>query len=172
MSPHVHILIADDDMGHATLLRRNLKRLGLVNPMIHFKDGQEVLDFLFREAGGPQRQEGHTYLLLLDIRMPKVDGLQVLRTIKADPVVGKIPVIMITTTNDPRDIEQCHLCGCSGYMVKPVKYEKFVDVIRKLGLFFTVIEEVPGLNKCNRLLLNTGAGTAEARFNELNERES
>jgi CheY-like chemotaxis protein len=146
MNRHVHILIADDDMGHATLIRRNLKRLGLVNPVIHFKDGQEVLDFLFRKAGGPHWQEGHTYLLLLDIRMPKVDGLEVLRTIKADPELGKIPVIMITTTDDPMDIEQCHLCGCSGYMVKPVRYEKFVEVIRKLGLFFKVTEEVPGLS--------------------------
>jgi CheY-like chemotaxis protein len=128
MKEDVHILIADDDMGHAALIRRNLKRLGLPNPVIHFKDGQEVLDFLFKKSAGP-------YLLLLDIRMPKKDGLEVLRCIKGDPELGKIPVIMITTTDDPWDIEQCQLFGCSSYIVKPIKYETFVDAVRKSGLF-------------------------------------
>ncbi|MGE5340895.1 MAG: response regulator [Candidatus Omnitrophota bacterium] len=147
MRDEVHILIADDDIGHATLIRRNLKRLGLSNPVTHFKDGQEVLDYLFkRTAQGPHWQGGNSYVLLLDIRMPKVDGVEVLRSIKNDPELRKIPVIMITTTDDPRDIEQCHSFGCSGYIVKPVKYDKFVEAVQKLGLFFKVIE-VPVLSE-------------------------
>jgi CheY-like chemotaxis protein len=162
MNQPVHILIADDDMGHATLIRRNLKRLGLVNPVIHFKDGREVLDFLFGKSDGPHWQEGHSYLLLLDIRMPKVDGVEVLRSIKANPELGKIPVIMITTTDDPRDIEQCHVFGCSSYIVKPVRYEKFVEAIRKVGLFFKVIE-VPRLSERKHLLLNNHPGPGESQ---------
>jgi CheY-like chemotaxis protein len=146
MKNEVHILIADDDMGHATLIRRNLKRMGLTNPVIHFKDGQEVLDYLFKKTDGPHWQVGHSYVLLLDIRMPKVDGIEVLRQIKEDSELKKIPVIMITTTDDPRDIEQCHSFGCSSYIVKPIKYEKFVESIQQLGLFFKVIE-VPVLSE-------------------------
>ena len=172
MNQQVHILIADDDMGHATLIRRNLKRLGLVNPVIHFKDGQEVLDFLFRKADGPHCQEGRSYLLLLDIRMPKVDGVEVLRSIKADPELGNIPVIMITTTDDPRDIEQCRIFGCSSYIVKPVRYEKFVEAIRELGLFFKVIE-VPRLSERKHLLLNNhpGPGHGQVKGKEINPGE-
>jgi CheY-like chemotaxis protein len=154
MNQEVHILIADDDIGHATLIRRNLKRLGLTNPVTHFKDGQEILDFLFRKSDGPHWQEGHSYLLLLDIRMPKIDGVEVLRSIKKDPVLRRIPVIMITTTDDPRDIEQCHVFGCSSYIVKPIKYDKFAEAVQKLGLFFKVIE-VPMLSQNQQVLISS-----------------
>lgn len=149
MREEVQILIADDDMGHATLIRRNLKRMGITNSVIHFKDGQEVLDFLFPPADGPRWEKGKSYLLLLDIRMPKVDGVEVLRRMKKDVEIRKIPVIMITTTDDPRDIEVCHDFGCSSYIVKPVKYDKFVEAVQKLGLYFKVIE-VPVLRESSQ----------------------
>jgi CheY-like chemotaxis protein len=139
------ILIADDDEGHATLIRKNLHRAGLVNEILHFRDGQEVLDFLFRRGDGPHREDGKAYLLLLDIRMPKVDGVEVLRQVKADKELKKLPVIMITTTDDPREVENCHALGCSNYLTKPVDYDKFVAVIRQLGLFLLVVE-VPVIN--------------------------
>jgi CheY-like chemotaxis protein len=139
------ILVAEDDDGHATLIRKNLERAGIANSIVRFKDGQETLDFLFRRGSGPRREPGNAYLLLLDIRMPKVDGVEVLRQVKADPELRKLPTIMITTTDDPREVANCHALGCSSYLTKPVDYDKFVAVIRQLGLFLLVVE-VPVLD--------------------------
>lgn len=139
------ILIAEDDMGHAALMKRNLRRSGISNDIIHFKDGLEVLDFLLIRGEGPHRVSGCKYLLLLDIRMPRVDGVEVLRQLKNHPVLNKIPVIIITTTDDPREVEACYSLGCSNYITKPVDYEKFVQVIRQLGLFLLVVQ-VPKIN--------------------------
>jgi CheY-like chemotaxis protein len=140
MRDEVHILIADDDMGHATLIRRNLKRAGLPNKITHFRDGKELLDYLFDCGNGSAHLNGHSYLLLLDIRMPKIDGVEALNRIKADKSLKKIPVIMLTTTDDPGEIEKCHRLGCNSYIVKPINYEKFVEAIKKLGVFLRVIE--------------------------------
>jgi CheY-like chemotaxis protein len=140
MKKEVMVLIAEDDEGHATLIKKNLKRAGIVNEMVHFRDGQEVLDYLFQRTTGDIHQSGNAYLLLLDIRMPKVDGIEVLRQVKADPELKKIPVIIITTTDDPREVEKCHELGCSSYITKPIDYEKFMDVIKQLGLFLLVVE--------------------------------
>lgn len=134
------ILIAEDDEGHAELIRKNLKRTGIINEIIHFKDGQETLNFLFKKCDRPHRKVKTAYLLLLDIRMPKVDGIEVLRQIKRDKELRKMPVIMITTTGDPREVEKCHALGCSNYVHKPVDYENFVNAIRQLGLFLLVVE--------------------------------
>jgi CheY-like chemotaxis protein len=139
------ILVAEDDEGHAGLIRKNLARAGIVNELLHFKDGQEILDFLFQKGDGPHRRSGSAYLLLLDIRMPKVDGVQVLEQVKADPELRKLPVIMITTTDDPREVARCHALGCSNYIAKPVDYDNFVNAIRQLGLFLAVVQ-VPMIN--------------------------
>lgn len=145
MKKDVHILIVDDDMGHVNLIQKNLKRWGIANPIIHFKDGQEVLDFLFiKQKSNPFQQKTISYLLLLDIRMPKVDGLEVLQRVKKDPELKKIPIIMLSTTDDPLDIGQCHYFGCSTYIIKPIKYDNFVEAIRILALFLKVIE-VPSI---------------------------
>lgn len=145
MKKEVSILIAEDDMGHAALIRKNILRAGITNTILHFKDGQELLDFLYKKKDAPHRIAEVSYLLLLDIRMPKVDGVEALRNIKKDKEFRKMPVIMLTTTDDPREVENCHKLGCSNYITKPVDYEKFVDVIKKLGLFLMVVE-VPGIN--------------------------
>ena len=140
MKKEVIIVIAEDDDGHATLIEKNLKRAGVLNEIIRFKDGQETLDFLFQKGKGPKRENGKALLLLLDIRMPKLDGVEVLRQVKADKELRKIPVIMITTTDDPREVENCHALGCSNYVTKPIDYDKFVGAIRQLGLFLLVVE--------------------------------
>lgn len=145
MHKDVAILVAEDDEGHAGLIKKNLARAGIVNKVLHFKDGQEILDFLFRQGNGPHRQSGMAYVLLLDIRMPKVDGIQVLAQVKADPELRKLPVIMITTTDDPREVEHCHNLGCSSYITKPIDYDNFVSAIRQLGLFLAVVQ-VPTIN--------------------------
>jgi CheY-like chemotaxis protein len=133
------ILIVEDDEGHAILIRQNLEAAGLNNRIEHFRDGQAVLDFFFKH-GGPRRSEPtQTFLVLLDIRMPKVDGIEVLRRLKADPELRKLPVIMLTTTDDAREVARCHELGCNVYMQKPVDYEKFADAIRRLGMFVTLL---------------------------------
>ena len=139
------IILAEDDEGHATLIMKNLKRAGFRNNFLHFKDGQEVLDFLFVRGEGPHRIPGKSYLLLLDIRMPKVDGVDVLRQIKEDSELSKLPVIMVTTTDDSREIQNCHDLGCNIYITKPVEYDQFTDAVMKLGLFLKVVK-VPVLN--------------------------
>jgi CheY-like chemotaxis protein len=132
------ILIVDDDEGHAILIRENLEAAGMKNRMEHFSDGQAILDFFTQRS---QRSHGahQTYLLLLDIRMPKVDGIEVLRRLKADPELCKLPVIMLTTTDDSREVERCYELGCNVYIQKPVDYDRFAEAIRRLGLFMTLL---------------------------------
>jgi len=139
------ILIAEDDEGHAGLIMKNLTRGGIINRTLHFTDGQKVLDFLFQSGGENGRESGKAYVLLLDIRMPLVDGMEVLARVKADPELRKMPVIVITTTDDPREVANCHSLGCNSYITKPVEYEAFVNAIRQLGLFLAVVQ-VPSVN--------------------------
>jgi len=146
MKKELKIILAEDDEGHATLIKRNLKRAGLLNEIMHFKDGQETLDFLFDKKKEKNRVKDIASLLLLDIKMPRVDGLEVLQRVKQDEFLRKMPVIMITTTDDPREIDKCHELGCSNYITKPIDYEKFVAAIRQLGLFLLIVE-VPDLNQ-------------------------
>jgi CheY-like chemotaxis protein len=134
-SPSPVILIVDDDEGHAILIRENLEAAGLSNRMEHFRDGQAILDFFASRPPGAHE----TYLLLLDIRMPKVDGIEVLRRLKANPELSKLPVIMLTTTDDSREVERCYKLGCNVYIQKPVDYERFAEAIRRLGLFVTLL---------------------------------
>jgi CheY-like chemotaxis protein len=140
MTKEVVILIADDDPGHIRLIEKNLSRAGLHNSIQKFEDGQQVLDFFFGKGKGPRRKSDASYLLLLDIRMPKVDGIEVLRQLKEDKALRRIPVIMLTTTDDPREVSRCHALGCNNYIVKPVDYERFAEAIRNLGLFIALVE--------------------------------
>lgn len=133
--PTPTILVVEDDEGHAILIRENLADAGVRNPIQHFRDGQAVLDFF---ATVPPEQN-ETYIVLLDIRMPKVDGIEVLRRIKADPTLRKIPVIMLTTTDDLREVERCHQLGCNGYIQKPVDYDRFAEAIHRVGLFVPLL---------------------------------
>ncbi len=136
------ILIVDDDDGHALLIQRNLKSSGINNPIRRLADGQAALDF-FSNKGSAEFRAGYPYLLLLDIRMPKVDGVEVLRYLKSDPTLRTIPVIMLTTTDDPREIQRCHELGCNNYVVKPVSFDGFVESLRRLGLFLNVVQVPP-----------------------------
>jgi CheY-like chemotaxis protein len=144
MTQEVVILIAEDDEGHARLIEKNLARAGLHNPIERFANGQQILDFLFCRGTGAHRSADTPYLLLLDIRMPQVDGVEVLRQVKDAPELRKLPVIMLTTTDDPREVERCHALGCSTYIVKPVVYDKFAEAINRMGLFVSLVQ-VPQL---------------------------
>ena len=141
MNAQPTILIVDDDEGHAILIRENLEAAGLSNRIRHFRDGQAILDFFFKDRPAP----GDAFLVLLDIRMPKIDGIEVLRRLKADPGLRKLPVIMLTTTDDSREIVRCHDLGCNVYMQKPVDYDRFSEAIRRLGGFVPFLQ-IPRLN--------------------------
>ena len=145
MNEEVIVLIVEDDDGHARLIEKNLRRASIENEMLRFTDGQQILDFLFRRGEGRKREQYTSYLLLLDIRIPKMDGIEVLRQVKQDEELRKVPVIMLTTMDDPREVEVCHNLGCSNYIVKPVEFDKFAEVLSRLGLFLKIVQ-VPQLN--------------------------
>jgi CheY-like chemotaxis protein len=134
------VLIAEDDDGHAELVRAQLLEAGIRNPYIRFRDGEELWDYL--DTTG---REGGSFLILLDIRMPRMDGVEALRRIKEDPALNRIPVIMLTTTDDPREIEECYVLGCNCYVTKPVEFAAFAETLTRLGLFILImrVSEVP-----------------------------
>lgn len=134
------ILLAEDEEGHARLIEKNLRRAGLENRIERFGDGQELLDYLWPSNSSRRPTLEMPFLLLLDIRMPKVDGIEVLRQVKDHREYRKIPVIMLTTTDDPREVERAHELGCSNYIVKPVSYEKFAEAVKRLGGFIPLLQ--------------------------------
>ena len=131
------ILIAEDDSGHFALVKRNLWRSCVVEDIVQFKDGQEILDFLFSGDEETGRKPNTRYILLLDIRMPKVDGKEVLSRIKSDASLKSMPVIMLTTTDDIDEIDRCYKLGCNFYIVKPADYNKFMETVQSLGEFLS-----------------------------------
>ena len=140
MTPQAfHILLAEDDDGHASLVQRNLMRSGIANEMARVRNGQEALDYIHRRGSYRERDLNGPLLLLLDINMPLLDGTAVLGAIKSDESTAKIPVIMLTTTDDPREIQRCYEMGCSVYVSKPVEYDKFVEAVKRLGLFLQIV---------------------------------
>jgi CheY-like chemotaxis protein len=143
----VSIILIEDDDGHATLVERNLRRAGISNGFLRFSDGQEALDYFFGEppageAAGkyPPRQDLTNLVVLLDLKMPRVDGFEVLRRLKESPQTAAVPVIVLTTTDDPREIERCYELGCNVYITKPVEYDAFIEAVRRLGFFLQVVK--------------------------------
>jgi CheY-like chemotaxis protein len=136
----VTILLAEDDDGHAQLVQRNLERAGVLNGLLRVRDGQELLDCLNSRGSSHQQTLGEALVILLDINMPRIDGVEALRQVKANPNTHRIPVIMLTTTDDPREIDRCYELGCNVYITKPVEYEGFIDAIRRLGLFLQIVQ--------------------------------
>jgi CheY-like chemotaxis protein len=136
----VTILLAEDDDGHAQLVQRNLERAGLLNGFLRVRDGQELLDCLESRGDSHQHTLDSALVILLDINMPRIDGVEALRRIKANPAMHRTPVIMLTTTDDPREINRCYELGCNVYITKPVAYEGFIDAIRRLGLFLQIVQ--------------------------------
>jgi CheY-like chemotaxis protein len=133
------ILIVDDDEGHVELVRRNLRRIGIGNPLIVLHQGERALDYVFRR-GEFETRVGSDPLILLDINMPgSVNGVEVLRQIKGHPQTCKIPILMLSTTSDAREVSLCYELGCSVYITKPVDPIQFIEAIRRLGLFLQVI---------------------------------
>lgn len=143
----VTVLLAEDDDGHAELIIECLRETGVRNPIIRFRDGQETMDFFMNgRPGTAGYQDGVAYFLLLDIRMPKLDGIQVLNRIKQHQKLKSIPIIMLTTTDDPKEVERCHELGCNNYITKPVAFNSFVEALHRLGLFLLIVQ-VPKVSR-------------------------
>lgn len=138
MNKDVTILVAEDDDGHAELIVEQLRDAGLANPVIRFENGKELLDHL--EAGSAPGAKGlGPCLVLLDIRMPVMDGVEALKAIKSRPALRTIPVIMLTTTDDPREVEECYREGCNLYITKPLDFAKFSETLKRVGLFVLIL---------------------------------
>jgi CheY-like chemotaxis protein len=134
------IVLAEDDEGHAYLVKQNLARAGIANEVVHMPDGQAAIDYVRCEGAYADRSSNGPLLLVLDINMPRLDGIEVLARMKSDEATAKIPVIMLTTTDDPREIGRCYELGCSVYITKPVEYPAFVEAVKRLGLFLQVVQ--------------------------------
>jgi CheY-like chemotaxis protein len=135
MTSNIAIVVAEDNEGHAILIRRNLKRGNVDYPIIHVRDGEEAMNFFTGRGEGPHREEGVKYILLLDISMPKMSGVEVLKQLKNSNELSWIPVIMVTTTDNPTEMERCYSLGCVNYIRKHIDYDQFSTEIRQLGSY-------------------------------------
>jgi len=137
------ILLAEDSPQDVEMTITALAAHHLVNEVVVVNDGQEALDFLYRKGKFENRPPGLPVVILLDLKMPKVDGIEVLRVIKSDPALKTIPVVMLTSSNEEHDILRSYLHGTNAYVVKPVGFRQFVEAVKQLGVFWTVHNEPP-----------------------------
>jgi CheY-like chemotaxis protein len=135
----VTILLVEDDAGHALLIEKNLRRSKISNDIRVLRNGQQAVDYLFGNGTDSGRGRGLPLLVLLDLKLPKVDGYEVLERMKADERTRHIPVVVLTTTDDVREVQRCYGLGCNVYITKPVDYDRFAEAVRNLGLFFSVV---------------------------------
>ena len=135
----VTIVLVEDDPGHARLIEKNLRRSHITNDIAALDDGRQALDYLFSEGKYAGSEHHSPLLVLLDLNLPVLDGYQVLQRMKADRRTRRIPVIVLTTTDDVREVSRCYDLGCNIYITKPVDYQQFAEAIRKLGLFLSVV---------------------------------
>ncbi len=133
----VEILLVEDNPDDAELAIRALKKNNLANHLLHLQDGEEALEFLFNEKNGKPK------LVLLDLKMPKVDGIEVLRQLKSNEKTKSIPVVMLTSSKEDRDIIESYQLGVNAYIVKPLDFEQFGNAIKQLGLFWLVLNQAP-----------------------------
>ncbi len=136
MSSSVKIVMIEDDLGHAKLIEKNIRRANIANDIEHFADGGSALDYLFSDpvkANGP-------LLILLDLNLPDMSGTDILERVKGDERLRRAPVVVLTTTDDKVEIQRCYDLGCNVYITKPVDYESFAGAIRQLGLFLSVMQ--------------------------------
>lgn len=137
------ILLAEDNPNDVELTLAALEENHLANEVVAVRDGAEALDYLYRRGQFADRPEGNPVVILLDLKMPRVDGLEVLRQVKADPDLKNIAVVMLTSSREEQDVVESYSLGVNAYVVKPVDFDKFMEVVRQLGLFWVVVNEPP-----------------------------
>jgi CheY-like chemotaxis protein len=136
----VDIVMIEDDEGHARLIERNLRRAGVNNPLKAFANGTDALNFLFGADGSGDDHAGRSLLMLLDLNLPDMTGVDILVKVKANRHLKRAPVIILSTMDDQREIQRCYDLGANVYITKPVDYENFANAIRQLGLFLSVMQ--------------------------------
>ena len=141
---NVEILFVEDSMDDAALTIRALKKSGFTNKLHHVIDGAEALDFVYCKGAYTERSsQEFPKLILLDLKMPKVSGVQVLEKIKSDPLLKSIPIVMLTSSNEGPDIEKCFALGANSYIVKPVDSDNFFNAVKEIGLYWMVLSQPP-----------------------------
>ena len=143
MSLPVKIVMIEDDEGHARLIERNIRRSGVNNEILPFTNGSDAVKYLFGKDGSGAEHKDQALLILLDLNLPDMTGIDILKRIKENAHVKCAPVVVLTTTDDEQEIKRCYELGCNVYITKPVNYESFANAIRQLGLFFSVVKVPP-----------------------------
>ena len=136
----VTIMMIEDDDGHARLIEKNIRRAGVNNEIIAFVDGSSALEYLLGPDGSGEISSRRQLLILLDLNLPDMTGIDILTKIKGNAHLKRSPVVVLTTTDDDREIQRCYDLGANVYITKPVNYDGFAHAIRQLGLFFSVIQ--------------------------------
>jgi CheY-like chemotaxis protein len=139
----IEILLAEDNETDAEMTIRALRRKNLANNLVWVKDGAEALDFIFRRGAYASRPEGAPKLVLLDLKMPKVDGIEVLRQIKSNEQTKTMPVVMLTSSAEERDIVASYAFGVNSYVVKPVEFSSFIEEVAKAGCYWVLVNRLP-----------------------------
>ena len=140
---HVEILLVEDNPTDAELTMRALRKKNLANDLVWVKDGAEALEFIYCTGRYKDRINGTPKLILLDLKLPKIDGIEVLRKLKADQKTATVPVVMLTSSQEERDIVESYELGVNSYIVKPVDFDKFVEMVSQVGMYWSLVNKVP-----------------------------
>jgi DNA-binding response OmpR family regulator len=136
----VTIVMVEDDEGHARLIEKNVRRAGVNNEIVPFTNGNEALDYILGTDRTGDNIQNRYMLILLDLNLPDMSGLDILEKVKSNAHAKRLPVVILTTTDDEREIQRCYDMGANVYITKPVDYDSFANAIRQLGLFFSVMQ--------------------------------
>jgi len=140
----IEILFVEDSLDDAMLTLRAFKKSGFVNTVHHVKDGAEALDYIYARGAYTSRNvQKHPKLILLDLKMPKMSGTEVLQRIKSDPNFKSIPIVILTSSKEDPDIQACYALGANSYIVKPVESENFFQIIKEIGMYWMVLSQLP-----------------------------
>jgi CheY-like chemotaxis protein len=146
MDEFKRILLAEDDPKDVELILAALGEHKLANEVVVARDGAEALDYLLERGDFAGRPKGSPAVLLLDLKMPKLDGIEVLRKIKSADELKSLPVVVLTSSRESRDLDECYKLGVNAYVVKPVKFSEFVEAVKQLGVFWALINEPPSMS--------------------------